>query len=175
MLLYDRWFFDWSVIFPPHEKTAVAVIFSTNCFHRLEELIVFQAFRFTFDFPLNLLLVQSHQAKIITLQHLIQGRNNVARVRVEPRSSNQGCKTMSLSFRPRCRLFSEVFLLMRYANFLLSFNFLFSSDATRLHCCCSWLDQWKKRWVYDYVVSCEFEMRKKQNAWKRRDRQQYTV
>ena len=40
--------------------------------------------------PLNLLLVQSHQAEIIIVKRLIQGRNNVNRVRVEPRSFDQG-------------------------------------------------------------------------------------
>ena len=40
--------------------------------------------------PLNLLLVQSHQAEIIIVKRLIQGRNNVTRVRVEPRSCDQG-------------------------------------------------------------------------------------
>ena len=35
--------------------------------------------------PLNLLLIQSHQAEII-----IQGRNSVTRVRVEPKSFDQG-------------------------------------------------------------------------------------
>ena len=39
--------------------------------------------------PLNLLLVRSHQAEII-IKRLIQGRNNVTRVRVEPRSFDQG-------------------------------------------------------------------------------------
>ena len=40
--------------------------------------------------PLNLLLVRSHQAEIIIVKRLIQGRNNVTRVRVEPRSFDQG-------------------------------------------------------------------------------------
>ena len=40
--------------------------------------------------PLNLLLVQSHQAEIIIVKCLIQGRNNVTRVRVEPRPFDQG-------------------------------------------------------------------------------------
>ena len=40
--------------------------------------------------PLNLLLFRSHQAEIIIVKRLIQGRNNVTRVRVEPRSFNQG-------------------------------------------------------------------------------------
>ena len=37
------------------------------------------------SYPLNLLLVRSHQAEIIIVKRLIQGRNNVTRVRVEPR------------------------------------------------------------------------------------------
>ena len=36
--------------------------------------------------PLNLLLVRSHQAEIIIVKRLIQGLNNMTRVRVEPRS-----------------------------------------------------------------------------------------
>ena len=40
--------------------------------------------------PLNLLLVRSHQAEIFIVKRLIQGRNNVFTVRVEPRSCNQG-------------------------------------------------------------------------------------
>ena len=42
--------------------------------------------------PLNLLLVRSHQAEIIIVKHLIQGRNSMTRVRVEPRSFDQGCR-----------------------------------------------------------------------------------
>ena len=38
----------------------------------------------------ELLLVRSHQAEIIIIKRLIQGRNNVTRVRVEPRSFDQG-------------------------------------------------------------------------------------
>ena len=40
--------------------------------------------------PLNLLLVRSHQAGIIIVKRLIQGRNNVTRVQVEPRLFDQG-------------------------------------------------------------------------------------
>ena len=40
--------------------------------------------------PLNLLLVRSHQAEIIIVKRLIQGRNSVTRVRVEPKSFDQG-------------------------------------------------------------------------------------
>ena len=59
------------------------------------------------SFPINLLLLQSHQAEIIIVKRLIQERNNVTRVRVEPRSCTQGSRTVittplpSLSrFRP---------------------------------------------------------------------------
>ena len=41
--------------------------------------------------PLNLLLVRSHRAEIIIVKRLIQGRNNVSRVRVEPRLIDQSC------------------------------------------------------------------------------------
>ena len=40
--------------------------------------------------PLNLLLVRSHQAEIIIVKRLTQGCNNLTRVRVEPRSFDQG-------------------------------------------------------------------------------------
>ena len=40
--------------------------------------------------PLNLLLVRSHQTEKIIVKRLIQGRNNVTRARVEPRSFDQG-------------------------------------------------------------------------------------
>ena len=49
------------------------------------------------SFPLNLLLVLSYQAYKIIIKRLIQGRNNVTRVRVEPRSCDrrltQSCKS----------------------------------------------------------------------------------
>ena len=70
--------------------------------------------------PLNLLLVRSHQAEIIIIvKRLIQGRNSVTRVRVEPRSFDQGRRkndaftysatlptsySSPLPIRPRCRL-----------------------------------------------------------------------
>ena len=40
--------------------------------------------------PLNLLLVRSHRAEVIIAKRLIQGRNSVTRVRIEPRSFDQG-------------------------------------------------------------------------------------
>ena len=43
-------------------------------------------------FHVNLLPFEGQQAKIIVVKHLIQGHNNVTRVRVEPRSCNQGCR-----------------------------------------------------------------------------------
>ena len=57
------------------------------------KLTVFQAFPFTFDLissRVNLLLVRSHKAEIIIVKRLIQGRNNVTRMLVEPRSCDQG-------------------------------------------------------------------------------------
>ena len=38
----------------------------------------------------NLLLVRSHQAEIIVVKRLNQGRNKVTRVQVEPRSCDRG-------------------------------------------------------------------------------------
>ena len=40
--------------------------------------------------PLNLLLVRSHLAEIIIVKRLTRGRSSVTRVRVEPRSFDQG-------------------------------------------------------------------------------------
>ena len=40
--------------------------------------------------PLNLLLVKSHQTEIIIVKRFVEGRDYVTRVRVEPRSCNQG-------------------------------------------------------------------------------------
>ena len=42
--------------------------------------------------PLNLLLVRSHQAEVIIVKPLIQERNNVTRVLIEPRSLDQHCR-----------------------------------------------------------------------------------
>ena len=52
--------------------------------------------------PLNLLLVRSHQAEIIIVKRLIQGRNNVTRVRVEPKSCDV-VKTTPLPSQQRSR------------------------------------------------------------------------
>ena len=46
------------------------------------------------SFPMNLLLVRSHQAEIMIVIRLIQGRNNVTRVRVEPTSFDQGLRDL---------------------------------------------------------------------------------
>ena len=47
--------------------------------------------------PLNLLLVGSHQADVIMGKRLIQGRYNMTRVRVEPKSCDQSRKNDSFS------------------------------------------------------------------------------
>ena len=55
--------------------------------------------------PLNLLLVRSHQAEIITTKPFIQGRNTVAKERVEPKLNNQHRrKNDAFTFSPRTRL-----------------------------------------------------------------------
>ena len=41
--------------------------------------------------PLNLLLVRSHQAEVIIVKRLTQGRNNMTRMGDEPTSCDQGC------------------------------------------------------------------------------------
>ena len=48
--------------------------------------------------PLNLLFVRSHQAEIIIVKRLIQRRNNVTRVQVEPRLCNQGRRKSDASW-----------------------------------------------------------------------------
>ena len=50
--------------------------------------------------PLNLLLVQNHQAEIIIVKRLIQGHNNLTWVRVEPRSF-QARRQYSVTRGPR--------------------------------------------------------------------------
>ena len=64
----------------------------------------FRVFRLNFvsDF-FNLLLVRFHQAKIIVVKHLIQGRNKKAWVGVEP-SIMAFVKTTLRTTWPRCRL-----------------------------------------------------------------------
>ena len=55
--------------------------------------------------PLNLLLVRSHQAEIIIAKRLLQERNNVTRVKVEPILCDQGRRLNdAFTIRPRCRL-----------------------------------------------------------------------
>ena len=51
--------------------------------------------------PLNLLFVWSHQSEKIIVKRLIQGRNNVTWVLVEPRSCDQGKNNPFLPSRPR--------------------------------------------------------------------------
>ena len=69
--------------------------------------------------PLNLLLVRSHQAEIIIVKRLIQGRNSVTRVRVEPRSFDQGRRkndaftysaTLPTNFNPSYLYFNPSYL-----------------------------------------------------------------
>ena len=59
--------------------------------------------------PLNLLLVRSHQTEVIIVKYLAQGRNNVTRVRVKPRSCDQESFLSPLPYRPRCRPLMQAF------------------------------------------------------------------
>ena len=61
---------------------------------------------------LHLLLVRSHQAEIIIVKRLIQGRNNVTRVEVEPKSCDHSSRkndaftlSATLPIRTHCNLF----------------------------------------------------------------------
>ena len=73
-----------------HEEATVALLFWTNP-HSLRSwpFSKFSGWRMNSS-HVNLLLVRSHQAEIIIVKRLIQGRNNVTRVRVEPQSCNRG-------------------------------------------------------------------------------------
>ena len=74
---------DWCIFILPSRESDGAL-----CFGRIRTRLGFDHFpSFTVDVltssHVNLLLVRSHQAEIIILKRLIQGRNNVTRVRVE--------------------------------------------------------------------------------------------
>ena len=63
----------------------------------------------SYSCPLNLLHVRSHPVDIIIVKRLIQGRTNVTRVRVEPRSFDQG-RRKNDSFTLSAALFATKFL-----------------------------------------------------------------
>ena len=73
-----------------HDEATVALLFWTNP-HPLRSWPYYKPLdcRVTSS-HVNLLLVRSHQAEIIIVKLFIQGINNVIRVRIEPRSCNQG-------------------------------------------------------------------------------------
>ena len=76
--------------------------------------------------PLNLLLVRSHQGGVIIVKHLIQGRNNVTRVRVERRSCDQGYRRSDRLVLSNFTITSTIYLqsLMRVSlSFVLPRNF----------------------------------------------------
>ena len=56
--------------------------------------------------PMNLLLVRNHEAEIIIVKHFVLRCSNVTRVRIKPRSCDQGCRkndafTLSASLSTR--------------------------------------------------------------------------
>ena len=64
----------------------------------LRNRLCFQVFRSSFssDF-FNLLLARFHQAEIIIVKHLIQGRNNETRLGVESLTCDHGCENNALN------------------------------------------------------------------------------
>ena len=85
-LNYLIWFFWLVYLYPPITRKRRCAMLWTNP-HPLSSW-PFSSWRFTFS-HVNLLLVRSHQVEIIIVKRLIQGRNSVTRVRVEPRSFDQ--------------------------------------------------------------------------------------
>ena len=79
-LNYLIWFLGLVYLYPPITRKRRCAMLWTNP-HPLSSW-PFSGWRFTFS-HVNLLLVQSHQAEIIIVKRLIQGRNSVTRVRVE--------------------------------------------------------------------------------------------
>ena len=79
-LNYLFWFFWLVYLHPPITKKRRCTMLWTNP-HPLSSW-PFSGWRFTFS-HVNLLLVRSHQAEIIIVKRLIQGRYIVTRVRVE--------------------------------------------------------------------------------------------
>ena len=79
-LNYLIWFFWLVYLYPPITKKRQCAMLWTNP-HPLSSW-PFSGWRFTFS-HVNLLLVRSHQAEIIVVKRLIQGRNSVTKVRVK--------------------------------------------------------------------------------------------
>ena len=79
-LKYLIWFFWLVYLYPLITRKRRCAMLWTNP-HPLSSW-PFSSWRFTFS-HVNLLLVRSHQAEIIIVKRLIQGRNNVTRVQVE--------------------------------------------------------------------------------------------
>ena len=85
--------------------------------------------------PLNLLLVRSHQAKIIITRCLIQGRNHVTRVRVESIVRDQGrrnCRKLLQKWQKNEAKDLFVFLFQFYTGLgaMMGTVALFTSGAT---------------------------------------------
>ena len=82
--------------------------------------------------PLNLLLVRSHVAELIIVKRLIQGRNNETRVRVEPRSFDQGrCKNYAFTHSATLPTFVNwiIWYALIISNNILQSQFLLVVDS----------------------------------------------
>ena len=83
-LIDDDWF-DFFIFILLSPESDEGTMHKTNP-DSLRSCPCFQVYRLNFAFDFNLLLVRLHQAEIIVVKHLIQGRINEAWVVVEPSS-----------------------------------------------------------------------------------------
>ena len=93
------------------------------------------------SFPLNLLLVRSHQAEIIIVKRFTQGRNDVTRVRVEPRSFDRG-RRKNDAFTHSATLPTIFSVLPSSVSILAKFNLSFSPSSVTI--LAKW-QHWSKR------------------------------
>ena len=103
-------------IYPPVTWQSQTTTFGQSAHFSLQWLLVIGEIRSTEKFlviqwissnsyPLNLLLVQSHQAEMIIVKRLMQGHSNVTRVRVGPKSCDQvRCKNDAFALLAMVRL-----------------------------------------------------------------------
>ena len=96
-------------------------------------MTVLQAFGLGFDFLLRtgiLLLAQSRQAEIIIVKSINQGRNNVTKVRVEPRSFKQDNQKKTCAFTVSATLpTNTVFNLSLLQNHIRVVDFMHSQHC----------------------------------------------
>ena len=97
---------DWSIFIHLARGSAAGAFILYKSSSLAFESTVFQVFRLMFDLSqVNLWLVQTQQAEIIIVKHLIERHINVTRVRVEPDLCDQGIRKelgAGLKFSNKC-------------------------------------------------------------------------